>query len=83
MEPLNAYTPTRRMDLGPIPDLLEPDLVAPNYIEAPRRYNARRTAFYRGQWMSFYRRMEELHSRLAAEHQAKADALISGEGADG
>jgi hypothetical protein len=65
----------RREGLDPHADLLEP-----SYLESVRRYNARRTAHHRELWIWHYRQMERLHRNLAAEHQRKADALMSAEG---
>ncbi len=75
MESIDERILTRRSDPGPDPDLLEP-----TYAESVRQYNARRTAFHREQWISFYRQMEQLHRTLAAEHQRKANALMSEDG---
>jgi hypothetical protein len=74
LESMDERTLTRREGLDPDADFLEP-----SYKESVRRYNARRTAFHREKWISFYRRMEQLHRTLAAEHQRKADALMRDE----
>ena len=46
------------------------------WVESVERYNARAAAERRQQWIDFYRCMEQLHTKLAAEHREKAEALL-------
>src|SRR5688572_40612 len=48
----------------------------PSYRELVRRYRKRATEEHRLQWIDFYLGMEQLHTKLAAEHREKAQALM-------
>jgi hypothetical protein len=45
------------------------------YAESVRRFQERQRQENRARWYSFHVDMSELHNRLAAEHQEKAEKL--------
>lgn len=48
--------------------------------ESVRRYHARRREHNQAEWYAFEMYMSELHARLSREHEAKAQALLTGGG---
>jgi hypothetical protein len=50
------------------------------WIGSVRTYNRRRREQARWLWVRHFDKMADLHTRLAADYQRKADALMSEEG---
>jgi hypothetical protein len=58
---------------------LEEHLAEPTYAESVRRYHANQEQEMRARWYDFHSAMAELHARLAAEHEEKAEKLLMNE----
>jgi hypothetical protein len=46
------------------------------WAESARRHNEKRQRELREEWRGFHAHMQDLHASLAAEHAAKAEALL-------
>lgn len=56
----------------------DPDAEAAAWARSVQRFNERARKENRARWYAFHADMCELHSRLAAEHEAKAQKLLEG-----
>lgn len=63
------------MDATQVPGI-EEFMREPSYAESCRVFHEREREELRARWVDFHLGMHTLHSRLAAEHEAKAAALL-------